>query len=171
MGILSILVVNPGSTSTKIAIYQNDQQMLEKVLYHSTEKIRQYPHIIQQHEFRMQEIMKELQNNKIELSSLSAIVGRGGLLKPLQSGTYLISKIMVEELQLGKYGEHASNLGAIIASELANNLKIPAYIVDPVVVDEMEPIARISGMPEIQRKSIFHALNQKAVARKAAAEL
>ncbi len=171
MEIFRILIINPGSTSTKIAIFENDQQMMEKVLYHSTEKISQYSHIIQQYEFRMQEIINELQKNKIELSSLSAIVGRGGLLKPLQSGTYLISKTMVEELHLGRYGEHASNLGAIIASELANKLKIPAYIVDPVVVDEMEPLARISGMPEIQRKSIFHALNQKAVARKAAAEL
>nr|WP_250160247.1 butyrate kinase [Caloranaerobacter azorensis] len=107
----------------------------------------------------------------MNLTKLSAVVGRGGLLKPIAGGTYKVNERMLEDLKVGVLGEHASNLGGILAHEIASQLNIPAFIVDPVVVDEMEDVARISGMPELERKSIFHALNQKAVARRAAKEL
>ncbi|WP_347877413.1 butyrate kinase [Caloranaerobacter azorensis] len=116
-------------------------------------------------------ILETLNEKGINLTKLSAVVGRGGLLKPIAGGTYKVNERMLEDLKVGVLGEHASNLGGILAHEIASQLNIPAFIVDPVVVDEMEDVARISGMPELERKSIFHALNQKAVARRAAKEL
>ncbi len=166
METLRILAINPGSTSTKIAVYDNDQEVFETTLRHSTEKIAEFDTIFSQYDFRKDVILKVLDENNINLSKLDAVVGRGGLLRPIEGGTYLVDDDLLEDLKVGVLGEHASNLGGIIANEIASNLNIPAYIVDPVVVDELEPIARISGMPEIERKSIFHALNQKAVARK-----
>ncbi len=166
-----ILAINPGSTSTKIAIYDNEKEVFEKTLRHSTEEINQYATIFDQYEFRKQVILGALNEAQINLTKLSAVVGRGGLLKPIAGGTYAVSEAMLEDLKVGVMGQHASNLGGIIADQIATNLNIPAYIVDPVVVDEMEDVARISGMPEIERKSIFHALNQKAVARRAAEDM
>ena len=116
-------------------------------------------------------ILDTLNANGINILKLSAVVGRGGLLKPIESGTYRVNEKMLEDLRNTVKGQHASSLGAIIASEIAGQLGIPAFIVDPVVVDEMDDIARVSGMPEISRISIFHALNQKAVARRAASDL
>jgi butyrate kinase len=127
--------------------------------------------IIDQYEFRLEIILNFLKEKGIDYSTLDAVVGRGGLLKPIASGTYRVNEKMLEDLHKGVSGEHASNLGGILASGIAKKLSIPAYLVDPVVIDEMKPIARISGMPEIPRVSILHALNQKAVARKAALDL
>lgn len=166
-----ILAINPGSTSTKIAIYDNDKEVFETTLRHTSEEINQYATIFDQYAFRKQVILDALNEAGINLTKLSAVVGRGGLLKPIAGGTYQVSETMIEDLKVGVLGEHASNLGGIIANEIASNLNIPAYIVDPVVVDEMQEVARVSGMPEIARKSIFHALNQKAVARRAADEM
>lgn len=168
---LRILAINPGSTSTKIAVYDNDQEVFETTLRHSTEEINQYETIFDQYDFRKEVILKALDENNINLSKLSAVVGRGGLLKPIAGGTYLVDEKMLEDLKVGVLGEHASNLGGVLAYEIAAKLNIPSYIVDPVVVDELDEVARISGMPEIERKSIFHALNQKAVARRLANEL
>ncbi|KUO63177.1 MAG: butyrate kinase [Gracilibacter sp. BRH_c7a] len=166
-----LLVINPGSTSTKIAIFDNEKIVFEECLRHETSELDRYQNVIEQYEFRKDIILDNLHNYGINLTRLNAVVGRGGLLKPIPGGTYRIDEYMLEDLREAKYGEHASNLGAIIAYEIAKQLKIPAYIVDPVVIDEFEPIARITGMPEIHRKSIFHALNQKAVARKVAKEM
>ncbi|SHJ66256.1 butyrate kinase [Anaerobranca californiensis DSM 14826] len=166
-----ILTINPGSTSTKIAVFENDNPLFEETLRHSAEELVVFKTIIDQYEFRKNVILKTLDEQGINLNKLSAVVGRGGLLAPMPGGTYEVNEKMLEDLRKGLQGQHASNLGGIIAYEIAEQFNIPAYIVDPVVVDEMEDIARISGMPEIQRKSIFHALNQKAVARRAANDL
>jgi butyrate kinase len=169
--IYRLLIINPGSTSTKIAIFDNEKPVLEQTLRHSNEELAPYTTIIEQYEFRKNVILDTLNANGINITKLSAVIGRGGLLKPIESGTYRVNSKMLEDLRHRPMGQHASNLGAIIANEIASQLGIPAFIVDPVVVDEMDDIARISGMPEIERLSIFHALNQKAVGRKAAADL
>ena len=165
-----LLIINPGSTSTKLAIYEDEKEVFEKTLRHSSEDIGKFKHIAEQQSFRTELILKILQDNKIEIKEMDAVVGRGGLLKPIISGTYNVNDKMLKDLKENVQGEHASNLGAIIANEIANSIDKPAFIVDPVVVDEMEELARISGMPEIPRKSIFHALNQKAVAKRYAQE-
>ncbi len=166
-----VLAINPGSTSTKIAVYDGEKPIFETTLRHPAEEINKYEKIYDQYEFRKSVILDTLNENEINLTKLSAVVGRGGLLKPIQGGTYGVSERMLDDLKVGVLGEHASNLGGILAHEIASGLNIPSFIVDPVVVDEMEDVARISGMPELERKSIFHALNQKAVARRAAKEL
>jgi butyrate kinase len=161
-----LLIINPGSTSTKIGVYEDQKQVLEETLRHSSEEIAQYSNIFEQFEFRENVILDVLKEKDINLSTLDAVVGRGGLLKPIEGGTYKVNEIMLQDLKVGVLGQHASNLGGILANEIAKGLNIPAFIVDPVVVDEMEEIARISGIPEIERVSIFHALNQKAVAKR-----
>jgi butyrate kinase len=166
-----ILVINPGSTSTKVAVFRDKEPVFTETLRHSTEELSKYKSIIDQFEFRTQAILNMLKEKGISLSEIDAIVGRGGLLKPIESGTYIVNEKMIEDLKKAERGEHASNLGGIIAYTLAKEHNIPAYIVDPVVVDELEDIARITGMPEIEKSSIFHALNQKAIARRLAADL
>jgi len=166
-----ILAINPGSTSTKIAIFEDDEEVFKENISHPVSKLSEFDNIIEQYEFRKNVIVELLSKANYKLEDFSAIVGRGGLLKPISSGTYLVNELMVETLKKGEYGEHASNLGAILAKSLAEPINIPAYIVDPVVVDEMEELARLSGLPQLKRKSIFHALNQKAVARRAAEEI
>lgn len=165
-----LLVINPGSTSTKIAVYEDEKSLLEQTLRHSVEELKDFTSIIDQYQFRKDIILENLHSQGINLNKLSAVVGRGGLLKPIAGGTYSVNDAMVQDLKKGVQGQHASNLGGLIAREIANQFGIPAFIVDPVVVDELNDEARISGMPELERRSIFHALNQKAVARRAAAE-
>lgn len=166
-----ILAINPGSTSTKIALYKNEEQVMEKVLRHSNEEIGAFNKVSDQFEFRKKVIEDAVTEAGYKLSELSAVVGRGGLLRPIAGGTYEVNGDMIADLRAGVSGEHASNLGGIIAKEIADGAGGPSFIVDPVVVDEMIEVARISGMPEIERKSIFHALNQKATARRVATEL
>ncbi len=166
-----IFVINPGSTSTKLSLFKNEEVLFQETISHSSQSLAPFKNIINQYEFRLKVILKFLDTKKINLSNINAVVGRGGLLKPLQSGTYRVNQKMLNHLKKGIYGEHASNLGAVLAYQIAQDNLVPAYIVDPVVVDEMEDVARISGIPELPRKSIFHALNQKAVARKAALDL
>jgi butyrate kinase len=165
-----VLVINPGSTSTKIGVYEDETPVLVETLRHSAEEIGKYATIFDQYEFRKDVILKVLADKNFDVKELGAVVGRGGLLKPVEGGTYAVDEKMIEDLKIGVMGQHASNLGGIIADEIAKSLNIPAFIVDPVVVDELQDVARISGMPEIERMSIFHALNQKAVARRYAAE-
>jgi butyrate kinase len=161
-----ILTVNPGSTSTKFALFEEDELILEKNLIHSNQEIAGFNKITDQFEFRRELIMKELVDSGVDLSKISAIVGRGGLVKPIESGVYAVNEAMKRDLLEGKRGEHASNLGALIAENIASGLKgVRAFIVDPVVVDELQPEARLSGHPALPRISIFHALNQKAAAR------
>lgn len=163
-----ILTINPGSTSTKIGVFDNDQEIIVKTIRHDRESLASFAAIIDQYAFRKDLILETLDNAGINLSKISAVVGRGGLLRPIEGGTYKVNADMLEDLKNGYAGQHASNLGGILAFEIASQLNIPSYIVDPVVVDELEEIARISGFAGIDRKSIFHALNQKAAARKAA---
>ena len=164
------LVINPGSTSTKIGVYEDETQLFEKTLRHPTEEIAKYATIVDQKDFRKQVILDVLAENKFDIADLDVVVGRGGLLKPIPGGTYAVSEALLHDLYIGKQGQHASNLGGILAKEIADTVGIPSYIVDPVVVDEMEDVARLSGVPELPRISIFHALNQKAVAKRYAKE-
>lgn len=166
----NILVINPGSTSTKVSVYANEEVVAEKNLMHCAEELHQYTHVNDQLSFRKEAIRQFLRETPVSSGDLHCIVGRGGLLKPLPGGTYLIDEGMCEELRKPKK-EHASNLGALLAKEIADELGIKAFIVDPVVVDEMQPLARISGLAGVERICIFHALNQKATARKAAQKL
>lgn len=161
-----ILAINPGSTSTKIAVYNGHKQLFVSTLRHSSEEIALFSKVSDQFEFRKKTILKALRENDIDLAQIAIIVGRGGLVKPIKSGIYQVNDLMIAHLHEGIGGEHASNLGGIIASDLANEIEgCRAFIADPVVVDELEPIARISGHPLFERRSIFHALNQKAIAK------
>ncbi len=165
------LIINPGSTSTKLAVFRDLEQVYAETLRHSIEELAGYEKIIDQFEYRLNLVMDALQKSRIPPGELDGVVGRGGLLRPVPGGTYLINNKMLQDLKEEKRGSHASNLGALIASAIAEKWGIPAFIVDPVCVDEMEPIARVSGMPENPRESLFHALNQKAVARRAANDM
>ncbi|MCR4441990.1 MAG: butyrate kinase [Peptococcaceae bacterium] len=165
-----ILVINPGSTSTKIAVFEGENVAAEKNIDHDAAVIKKYARVADQLEFRKKAVLDFLQEAGIPAGSLDCVVGRGGLLRPISGGTYLVDEAMCRELQNAEK-EHASNLGALISWEIARPLGICSYIADPVVVDEMEPLARLSGLKGIERKSVFHALNQKAVARQAAAAL
>ena len=166
-----LLIINPGSTSTKIGVYSDEKEVLVETLRHSSDEIAKYDSIFEQKGFRKQVIMNILKENNIDVNSLDAIVGRGGMLRPIPGGTYEVTDKLLEDLKVGVSGQHASNLGGIIAKEMADEVSIPSFIVDPVVVDEMEDVARISGVPEIPRVSIFHALNQKAIGRRAAQDM
>ncbi len=164
------LIINPGSTSTKIGVFEDETLLFEETLRHSTEEIGQYATIADQKDFRKKIITDMLDSKNFDLKSLNVIVGRGGMLKPISGGTYAVTDELIADLKVGVSGQHASNLGGILAREIADSIGVPSYIVDPVVVDELMPIARYSGVPEIPRASIFHALNQKAVAKRYAAE-
>lgn len=163
-----ILVINPGSTSTKLAVYYDDFLFKSTSLHHLYEDLSVYKSFVDQREFRERLIGNWLKEENISFNELTAIVARGGLLAPMPSGTYAINKLMVEHLEQGTYGKHSANLAALIAYDLGSALKIPSFIVDPVVVDELTSVARISGIPGIERQSIFHALNHKASAKKIA---
>jgi butyrate kinase len=174
-----ILTINPGSTSTKVALFEDERPLFVEAIYHSAEEIAAFPRIADQYAFRRDAVLSLLGEQEIRLDSLDAVVGRGGLLRPIPSGTYRVNERMLDELRPEsdeglrhpQEREHASNLGAIIADEIARRVGIPAFIVDPVCVDEFDAIARVSGLPEIERRSLSHALNLKAAARRAAAEL
>jgi len=167
-----LLVINPGSTSTKVAVYEDEQPLFVESLRHSSDDLVAYPHILDQYGFRLEAVLKLLEERGVALASLAAVVGRGGLLAPIPSGTYRVNARMLAHLkQRNKEREHASNLGALLADEIAQRVGVPAFIVDPVCVDEFDDVARISGLPEIERKSLSHALNLKAVSRRAAADL
>lgn len=164
------LIINPGSTSTKIGVFEDETLLFEETLRHSTEEIAQYASIVDQKDFRKNVILSILKEKNFDMKSLDVIVGRGGMLKPIPGGTYKVTDDLLEDLRIGKQGQHASNLGGILAREIGDELGVPSFIVDPVVVDELEPVSRLSGVPELPRVSVFHALNQKAVAKRYAKE-
>ena len=170
MGIKS-LIINPGSTSTKIGLFEDETLLFDETLRHPTEEIAKYASIIDQKDFRKDIIVNFLKEKNFDINSLNVIVGRGGMLKPIESGTYAVTDALLEDLKTGFQGQHASNLGGILAREIGDSIGVPSYIVDPVVVDEMEDVARLSGVPELPRTSVFHALNQKAVAKRYAKEI
>jgi len=161
-----ILSLNPGSTSTKIAVYRNSTAIFLKTINHSHDDLAKFERIADQYEFRKTAILKELENAEIRIDELSIIMGRGGLIKPIESGVYEVNETMKNDLKNVAFGEHASDLGGLIADDIASSIPgARAFIADPVVVDELEPVARFSGHPAFTRKSVFHALNQKAIAR------
>ena len=165
-----ILIINPGSTSTKIGVYEDETQLMEETLRHTTEEIAQYDTIYDQKDFRKNVILDVLKEKDVDLNSIDVVVGRGGLLKPIPGGTYATTPELLEDLKIGKQGQHASNLCGLLAYDIAQEIDVPSYIVDPVVVDELQDVARLSGHPLMDRVSIFHALNQKAVAKRYAKE-
>lgn len=161
-----ILAINPGSTSTKIAVYDGIKSIFVKSIRHSIEELKQFPTVTDQFHFRKEVILQELKEAQISLDKIEVVIGRGGMLKPIQSGVYAVNERMKEDLRAGIQGDHASNLGGLIADDIASHLKqAKAYIADPVVVDELQEEARLTGLPQFKRRSIFHALNQKAIAR------
>ncbi len=161
-----ILAVNPGSTSTKIAVYQGSEPIFLKNITHSPEELAVFPKMSDQFHFRKNNILQHLKDADISLENVHAVMGRGGLLKPIPSGVYEVNEAMIHDLKNSPLGEHASNLGGLIAHDIAIELPdAKAYITDPIVVDELDDIARISGHPLFERISIFHALNHKAIAR------
>lgn len=162
----TILVINPGSTSTKIGVFEDSKELFTEGIAHTAEEIAQYHSIAAQYDFRRRHIVEALARRGFDLSRLSAVVGRGGLLRPIPGGVYAVTEAMKADLNSAAYGEHASNLGGLIADSIARELGIPAFIADPVVVDELDELARVSGHKLFSRISIFHALNQKAVARR-----
>ncbi len=164
------LIINPGSTSTKIAVFDDEEMLFDKTLRHSVEEISKYDTIFDQKQFRKDIIIECLKEQDIDIKTLDMVVGRGGLVKPIPGGTYRVSDALIEDLKVGPQGQHASNLGGVLAREIADEIGKPSFIVDPVAVDELEPVARISGIPAIERNSIFHPLNQKAMARRYAKE-
>jgi butyrate kinase len=166
-----ILAINPGSTSTKIALFEDEQCIFIHSIYHDVDDLAGFETVNDQAGFRLDAINQKLQEEHIAPAEIDAFVGRGGLLKPIPSGTYTVDDTMLHDLSIGILGEHASNLGGILAHKFASEFKKPAYIVDPVVVDELQDVARFSGHPLFPRKSIFHALNQKSVGRQAAENL
>ncbi len=166
-----ILVINPGSTSTKVGIYRNDEPVHVQTYRHTREELAQYPSILDQLEWRERLVRETLLESGFSMEDFHAIAARGGRIKGVSSGTYRVNQLMLEHARMGLQGEHASSLACIIAARLAEPYRIPAYVVDPVTVDELTDIARISGLKEIPRTSLSHALNMKAVARKAAVHL
>ncbi len=166
-----ILSINPGSTSTKFAVYEDEKLVCLHTIRHTAEELKVFPNLFDQYEFRKNLMLDCLIKDQIDLSDLSAVVGRGGLVRPLESGVYEVNDRLVADLKTAQGGVHASNLGGILAREIADGIpNCQAFIADPIVVDEMQDVARISGLPLFPRRSTFHALNHKAMARKYAAE-
>lgn len=159
-----ILAINPGSTSTKVALYDEERPLLDLTLRHSTEEITRFENVAAQLDWRRDLILAALQEHKFDIHDLAVVIGRGGLVHPIPSGVYEVNEAMKHDLRRTEE-EHASNLGGLIASDIAAEVGVKAYIADPVVVDELDDVARLSGLPDCPRRSIFHALNQKATAR------
>lgn len=169
--IFSILAINPGSTSTKVAVYRNEEPVVQETVRHAKGDLGKFESLIDQKEMRLNVVLNVLQSHGIGVETLDAVVGRGGLVEPIDSGTYVITKRMLKDLISSTVAVHASALGGILAEELGRRIGKPSYVVDPIVVDELEQSAKLTGFPGIERRSVFHALNQKAVARRCAADM
>ena len=169
--LFKILTINPGSTSTKLAIFENKKEKFHTTIRHKTEELKQYETIYNQRHFRTELVEKELAEHNINIDTLDVIAVRGGVLPPCESGVYKVTQDVCDFFKNSPYGEHASNLGAIIGKSLSDKYDVPSFFLDPVVVDELDDIARYSGHPLFERRSIFHALNQKAVAKKISTRL
>lgn len=168
---MKVFVINPGSTSTKLAVYVDDVAIAAREFQHDKAELARFGRVVDQRAYRMAAIRQVIAESEHDLSHIDAVAGRGGLLHPLQGGVYKVSDDMLDDLQEARYGEHPCNLGALLAQDLADEWGVPAYIVDPVVTDEMADVARITGHPDISRRSLFHALNQRGVARTVSVEL
>lgn len=167
---MKILVINPGATSTKICVFEDEKEIMRVGIDHDAAEIAKYPNVVSQAPFRKEAILNAVRENGYKLEDFDAVCGRGGLFKHIPSGTYKVNAAVIKDIENPPYGEHAANLGAYLAKELGDSVGIPAFFVDPVCVDEFEPLARFSGLdlPGFERQSFFHALNHKSVARKAA---
>lgn len=165
---MKVFIINPGSTSTKLAIYEDGAITASREFQHDRDELARFDSVAEQREFRMAAIRAVLAEAGTDTASLNGVAGRGGLLHPLEGGVYEVSDEMLDDLLSARYGEHPCNLGAILADDLAREWGVPAYIVDPVVTDEMDAVARLTGLPGIERRSLFHALNQRGAARTAA---
>lgn len=168
---MKILIINPGATSTKIAVYKDEAEVFKITLVHTAADLKPFASVIDQLEYRKQLVVETLSAAGVEMSDFDAVCGRGGLLRPVCSGTYRINEQVLTDLRSARYGEHASNLGSCLAWELGQRLGIPAYFVDPPSTDERGKYAKISGYKGIERPGIFHALNQKGMARIAAEKI
>lgn len=166
-----ILVINPGATSTKISVFQDENEIFKKNINHTSSELEKFEHILDQFEYRRELIKQELKSAGFKSSDFNAVCGRGGLLRHIPSGTYEVNDRVLKDIENPPYGEHASNLGAILAKAIADEAGVKAYFVDPVSVDEMTEVAHFSGFSGMQRESFFHALNHKSMARKASLEL
>ena len=168
---MKVLVINPGATSTKIAVFDEDKQVFKKGIDHSAQELDQFDRVIDQADYRQKAILDAVAESGYQLSDFDAVCGRGGLYRAIPSGTYAVSDAVMRDVEQAHYGEHPSNLGAYLAKKLGDMVGIPAFFVDPVCVDEMTEVAHVSGFREFRRQSLFHALNQKATARKAAEQM
>lgn len=167
---MNILAIDPGSTSTKIGIHR-EGETVKACIEHPRRETERFASVLEQFDYRLECIDSCLREAGADRLRWDAVVGRGGLLRPVAGGVYLVDEAVVRDLSAGVSGEHAANLGGVLAQTIASRHGAPAYIVDPPVIDEMWPVARLSGLAGIERKSMFHALNQKAVARDVALEL
>lgn len=168
---MKILVINPGGTSTKIAVFQNREELLSKNISHTQEDLKQYKTVFDQFEYRKNLIMDFLEENKIDLKSLDGVVGRGGLMKAIPGGVYEVNQAMIKDLENQINGEHASNLGSVLAKSIGDEIGVRSFVVDPVSVDEFQEVSRITGISDLEKASWLHALNQKAVCREIASKL
>ena len=168
---MKVLVINPGATSTKIAVFDEDKQVFKQGIDHSAQELDQFDRVIDQADYRQKAILDAVAESGYQLSDFDAVCGRGGLYRAIPSGTYAVSDAVMRDVEQAPYGEHPSNLGAYLAKKLGDMVGIPAFFVDPVCVDEMTEVAHVSGFREFRRQSLFHALNQKATARKAAEQM
>ena len=165
---MKLLIINPGGTSTKIAVFEDEEQVLKKNIIHTQEELSGFSHVFDQFGYRKGLILKTLEEEGVDIHELSGVAGRGGLMNPIPGGTYRVNERMLEDLEHAVHGEHPSNLGAALARSIGDQIGVPSFVVDPVSVDELMPKARISGISDLERPSWFHALNHKAVARWAA---
>ena len=168
---MKVLVINPGATSTKVAVFEEEQELLKKSIIHTAQELEGFDRVIDQAEFRQRAVLEAVAEGGFRLEDFDAVCGRGGLYRPIPSGTYAVSDRVMQDVEQAPYGEHPSNLGAYLARRIGDIAGIPAFFVDPVCVDEMTEMAHVSGFAEFRRLSQFHALNQKSVGRKAARQL
>lgn len=168
---MKVLVINPGATSTKVAVFEEERELLKKSIVHTAQELEGFDRVIDQAEFRQRAVLEAVAEGGFRLEDFDAVCGRGGLYRPIPSGTYAVSDRVMQDVEQAPYGEHPSNLGAYLARRIGDLVAIPAFFVDPVCVDEMTEVAHVSGFAEFRRLSQFHALNQKSVGRKAARQL
>ena len=168
---MKVLVINPGATSTKGAVFEEEQELLKKSIVHTAQELEGFDRVIDQADFRQRAVLEAVAEGGFRLEDFDAVCGRGGLYRPIPSGTYAVSDRVMQDVEQAPYGEHPSNLGAYLARRIGDLVGIPAFFVDPVCVDEMTEVAHVSGFAEFRRLSQFHALNQKSVGRKAARQL
>lgn len=168
---MKILVINPGGTSTKISLFQGEKEIFKENISHTQADLNDFKTVFDQFTYRKNLIVNILEKNKYKINELGCVVGRGGLMKPIAGGVYPVNDKMIEDLRNAINGEHASNLGAVLAKNIGDEAGIPSFVVDPVSVDEFDEISRITGISDIEKASWLHALNHKAVCRKTAGKM